>query len=812
MKKQIVGCSLVLLMVGQGWSAVPSQQKLGDYRVQLLAESASQLTGKADAPESADTLWYRQPASNWNEALPFGNGRLGGMVYGGVNREWIQLNEDSLWSGAAIDYYKPNGPALIKQAQDMLFKGNYKGAEGLIQSKFLSPRFPSGTHTYQMLGDLELTFPSESQVKNYRRDLDLDQAVARVQYEVDGVHYLREIFSSPADQVIVVRISSDKRGTVDFDAALTRKSNSTIKTDGNDGVVMSGQAKGTGKRLPPSGSEGVQYAAHMKVIPQGGSVSIANGAVRVKGADSAVILITADTDFHGQDPMTVSQKQLSDAAKKKYEDLLNDHIQEHQRLYRRVKLDLGGDDAAKRPTDERLNALEENGAPDLQLITLYFNFGRYLMISSSRPGGVATNLQGLWADGYAPPWNADYHININIQMNYWMAEPCNLSECHEPFFDYIESLVPGGRTTAKTLFDCDGFVAGHTSDIWGNAWLFGNNRFGMWVTGSAWCTRQFWEYWLFTGDREFLEKRAYPIMKEASEFFVDFLVEDPKTGKLVSGPATSPENNFKAPDGAKKACLTMGPAMDQQIIYELFTHCILASEILDTDAAYRKKLKEMRDHLADPVRIGSDGRVLEWQEDFGEVDKGHRHISHLYALHPSWQISPGTTPEWAVAARKTIDSRLNNGGAKTGWSRAWVINFLARLLDGDKCQENLQALFVKSTLPSLLDVHPPFQIDGNFGATAAIAEMLLQSHEKANEGTPTIVLLPALPSAWADGSVKGLVARGGFEVDLTWKKGKLEAVTLRSKRGTPCSVRYGKKTIQLKTKAGESYDLISELR
>ncbi|MEI6892134.1 MAG: glycoside hydrolase family 95 protein [Pontiella sp.] len=806
MKKYGLGMGLVLLATGSVWAAVPSKQKLNDFRAKLLAQSASELTGKAAAPESADTLWYRQPARNWNEALPFGNGRLGGMVYGGVSREWIQLHEDSLWSGAAIDYYKANGPAVIKQARDMIFAGKYGEAGKLIQSKFLSPRFPSGTHTYQMLGDLELTFPSMEQVKNYRRDLDLDQAVARVRYEVDGVKYLREIFSSPVDEVIVVRISADQPGKVAFDAVLQRKFHAFIKTEGSDELVMSGKCRSILKKTKSSGAEGVQYAAHMKIIPRGGAVIAENGKLRVKGADSAVILITAATNFRGEEPQALSRKQLAHAAGKKYQDLLKDHKAEHRRLYGRVKLDLGGEEAAKHPTDERLNTLVEGGTPDLQLITLYFNFGRYLLISSSRPGGMATNLQGLWAEGYKPPWNADYHVNINIQMNYWMAQPCNLSECHEPFFDYIESLVPSGRKTARILFDCDGFVAGHTSDIWGNAWLFGNNRYGMWVTGPAWCIRQFWEYWLFTGDRNFLEERAYPIMKESCEFFVDFLVKDPKSGKLVSGPTTSPENNIEAPDGSRGS-LSMGPAMDQQIIYELFTHTILTSEILNKDETFREKLRTLRSQLADPVKIGSDGRVLEWQEGLSEVKKGHRHISHLYALHPSWQISPGTTPEWAAAARKTIDTRLKNGGGHTGWSRAWIINFFARLLDGDKCAENIQALLIKSTLPNLLDTHPPFQIDGNFGATAGIAEMLLQSHEEANEGIPVIVILPALPAAWANGSVKGLVARGGFEVDMAWESGSLVSAILKSKRGSSCRMRYGNKTIELKTEAGESYDL-----
>ena len=767
------------------------------------------LIGEAPAFESPDMIWHRQPATQWNDAFPFGNGRLGGMMFGRVDRERIQLNEDSMWSGAAVSYYKPDGPFVLQKAREKIFAGDYVAGENLIKNKFLSVRPPGGTHTYQTLGDLNLTFPTTGQSSNYRRELDLDQAIVRVQYEADGVKFQREMFSSPVDQAIVVHLQCDRPGKLTFDASLSRQHHAEVQAIGSDGMVMTGQVQGVLKKQNPklpSGSSGVNYAAHLKVIPTGGSVKFDKGKLTVKGADSVVIFITAATDFGGDDPLKLSRQQLADAASKTYSELRSDHVAEHHRLYKRVKLNLSGDTSKQQqPTDERLAAVKK-GATDLSLIQLYFNFGRYLMISSSRPGGQATNLQGLWADGFRPPWNSDYHININIQMNYWMVQPTNLAECHQPFFDFLESLVPTGKKTARIMFDCDGFVAGHTSDLWGNSWVFGKPRYGMWVTGVGWSLRHFWENWLFNGDREFLEQRAYPIMKESCKFYIDFLVEDPETGELVSGPTTSPENNFKGPNGEKLA-LSMGPAMDQQIIYELFTHTMLASEILGKDGAFRKDLELARLQLAAPVKVGDDGRILEWARGLEEVAQGHRHISHLYALHPSWQISPGTHPELTKAARKTIESRLANGGGHTGWSRAWIINFFARLLDGNKCHENIQALLAKSTLPNLLDVHPPFQIDGNFGATAGIAEMLLQSHEGANEGKPVVVLLPALPDAWADGSVKGLVARGGFELDIDWQQGTLAAATLRSKLGNICSIRYGDKTVALETESGKSYDL-----
>lgn len=788
------------LIVSSLPSKVSAQTKSSEQRTETKANAdeaaAIQFLGNSPAPDDLFTLWYQKPASKWTEALPIGNGRLGAMVFGGVNQERLQLNEDTLWSGKKIDHNNPNGPKVIKEARKLIFAGKHAEAESLVQSDFLSPFIPMNAHTYQTLGDLILEFPASEQVVDYRRELNLDRAMAKVEYEVDGCHFVREYFSSPIDQAIVIRIRCDKPRKINFKASLSRNKQAKVSSVGSDQLVITGKAQSVidnALEKFPSALDGVSYTTRLKIIAEGGETSATEQHLKVSKANSVVLILTAATDYRGDTPSRVSQEQLAHASNKTYAELLDAHLAEHQRLYRRMSIDLGGSELAAEPTNVRLEKTKQGGF-DPQLVAIYFQYGRYLLISSSRPGCMAANLQGIWAEGYTPAWNSDYHININMQMNYWLAESCNLSECHEPFFDNLEAMIPTGRETARDMFDCDGFVLGHATDAWWTSALRGKNRHGMWVTGPAWSTRHFWEHWLYTGDRQFLNERAYPIMKESAEFFVDFLVENPETGKLVSGPTTSPENNLIAPDGFHGS-LSMGPAMDQQIIFELFTHCIKAGEILGVDSEFREKLIRLRSQLSSPIKIGEDGRILEWDKPYEEPAKGHRHISHLYALHPSWQVSPGTTPEWASAARKTIDYRLKHGGAHTGWSRAWVINFFARLLDGNQCLDNIQALFKKSTLTNLFDTHPPFQIDGNFGATAAIAEMLLQSHEQTDEGKPVLVLLPALPDAWQQGAITGLRARGGFEVDLKWNEGTLKSVMLSSECGEAGILRYANQEI-----------------
>ncbi len=734
-------------------------------------------------------LFYHRPAEVWPDALPVGNGRLGAMVFGSPAYERIQLNEESIWDGERRDRDNPRAGSAVPAIRRLLFAGKVHEGEAMAVDDILS--IPRRMPCYQTLGDLYLDFSSgglsrsdASEITDYRLELDLDRAIVATKFTHNGIRHTREVFSSAPHQVIVVRLTTSKPGTLSFTASLDRPGNHETSISAPNELQLTGEALPVNDNpgLPDKERQvGIRFLARMRVLHEGGSLTQKiPSQLQIHGATSATLLIDCATSFRfpaGESAMTTAvARNLDNASRRSYSTLRTRHIADYRSWFRRASIELGQSDPKRdMPTNERMDRIRA-GEEDPGLLPIYFQFGRYLLISSSRPGTLAANLQGIWNDSVNPPWGSKYTVNINAEMNYWPAESTNLAGLHTPFFDLLDMTREAGARVAKTYYKASGFVVHHNTDIWGDAGPIDGLGGGIWPMGAAWMSTHLWEHFLYSRDMDFLRNRAYPRLREIALFLLDYLTPSPD-GHLVTGPSCSPENAYRLPDGTK-ANLCMAPTMDIEITRAIFQKATEAARLLETDAELCEKMKAAAERLPG-FKIGRYGNLQEWQQDYEEVEPGHRHISHLWALYPDDQITLRDTPELAQACRAALDRRLDHGGGSTGWSRAWIINCFARLENGDRCHQQLMELLRHSTRDNLFDVcgmkkNSPYQIDGNLGAPAGMAEMLLQSHRGV------IRFLPALPSVWSDGQFAGLRARGGLTVDLTWRNGKAQKATLHA--------------------------------
>ena len=804
--------------------------------LQVVAAGQTEGVGTNKTAISPPAIWYRQPATNWNEALPIGNGRLGAMVFGGITRERLQLNEESLWAGCPVDAYPPDFSNHLAKVQQLILAG--KNAEAHTYGVEHLTATPTSFRSYQPLGDLWLDFGAPENSPNYRRELQFDNGLARVSYRQRNATITREAFISAPDDVLVVRVATDQPGSLDFKVSLTRSRDAVVSADGNsrlrlDGQIVDQENKDGGRPGKPGGSgpggKHMKFAGQLVARTDRGSVVAEGNELHVQGATEAVLLFTAATDYNlailnfdrAIDPARICENILANASKKTWVQLLEAHLAEHRKMFNRVSLQLGPPNAAaeKLPTDARILAVRD-GADDPGLVALHFQYGRYLLMGSSRrPARLPANLQGIWNDKMPAPWQSDFHLNINIQMNYWPARVANLPETVAPLLDWFELLAQRGHESARRLYGSDGWVCFHATNPFGRTTPSASflesqfNNASLDPLCGAWLAAELFDCYQFTGDREFL-RRLYPILRGASEFVLDTLVTAPD-GSLVVAPSTSPENHYVFSETKQKLRITVGSTYHMSLVRAIFDATDRAAAILGADPAMRERIAAARAKLP-PIKLGADGRVLEWAEPLEEAEPGHRHVSLLIGLHPFDLITPAT-PELFAGARKVLDYRLAHGGGGTGWSRAWMINFYARLRDGDAAREHYLKLLGRSTLPNLLDNCPPFQIDGNFGGCAGLAEMLLQSHIRVDaEGKPSEVragdvgflidVLPALPKAWPSGFEKGLRARGGFEVDVEWRDGRLVQCRLRNLacESGRVTMRYGTRTAKVSLPVGQS--------